>query len=90
MKKSDSAKSKSTPAAARTRRASTAATPRTRSPRASRGSSAERPDEERIRFRAYEISLQRGGQYGDPFEDWLRAERELTEQRSPQGEPPAA
>jgi hypothetical protein len=80
MKKSDSTKQKSTPAAPRSRRVSTTATPRTRSPRASRGASAERPDEEQIRFRAYEISLQRGGQYGDPFEDWLRAERELTGQ----------
>jgi hypothetical protein len=85
MNKSNSTKQESTPAARRPRRVSTAATPRTRSPRASRGPSAERPDEERIRFRAYEISLQRGGQHGDPFEDWLRAERELTEQASSQG-----
>jgi hypothetical protein len=85
MNKSDSPKQKSTPAATRTRRVSTAAAPRARAARASRGPSAERPDEERIRFRAYEISLQRGGQYGDPFEDWLRAERELSGQTSPQG-----
>jgi hypothetical protein len=80
MNKSNATKQESTPAPKRARRVATAPTPRTRSSRASRGPSAERPDEERIRFRAYEISLQRGGQYGDPFEDWLRAERELTEQ----------
>jgi hypothetical protein len=32
-----------------------------------------------IRVRAYEIYVQRG-YHGDPMEDWLRAERELSEQ----------
>ena len=31
---------------------------------------------DRIRQRAYEIYLERGGEAGDPREDWLRAERE--------------
>ena len=35
--------------------------------------------EEEIRNRAYEIYLQRGGQPGYELEDWLQAERELTE-----------
>jgi len=35
--------------------------------------------EEEIRNRAYEIYLQRGGQPGNELEDWLQAERELTE-----------
>jgi hypothetical protein len=30
-----------------------------------------------VRVRAYYIFLDRGGEPGDPFEDWLRAEREL-------------
>ena len=34
--------------------------------------------EQKIRNRAYEIYLQRGGQFGYELEDWLRAERELT------------
>jgi hypothetical protein len=85
MNKSNAGQPKSTPAATRTRRVSTAATPRTRSPRAARGPSAERPDEERIRFRAYELSLQRNGHQGDPMEDWLRAERELIEQTPANG-----
>jgi hypothetical protein len=34
--------------------------------------------EQKIRFRAYEIYLQRGGQTGSELEDWLQAERELT------------
>ncbi len=41
--------------------------------------SAVRPDDDRIRVRAYEIYVARGYQ-GDPLEDWLRAERELIDQ----------
>ena len=37
------------------------------------------PLEERIRRRAYEIFLSRGGPPGDPVADWLQAERELRE-----------
>lgn len=33
--------------------------------------------EERIRSRAYEIYLQRGGQAGAEIDDWLQAEAEL-------------
>jgi Protein of unknown function (DUF2934) len=33
----------------------------------------------RIRERAYEIFLQRGGGPGDALRDWLRAEREIRE-----------
>jgi ribosomal protein L7/L12 len=35
-------------------------------------------DLERIRARAYELFLERGGQHGHELEDWLRAEAELT------------
>ena len=33
--------------------------------------------EERIRGRAYELFVERGGQNGGPEEDWLRAEAEV-------------
>ena len=33
--------------------------------------------EERIRQRAYEIHLARGGTPGQDFDDWLQAEREI-------------
>ena len=33
--------------------------------------------EDEIRLRAYEIYLQRGGESGDEFNDWIQAEREL-------------
>lgn len=33
--------------------------------------------EDEIRFRAYEIYLQRGGESGDEFNDWIQAEQEL-------------
>ena len=35
--------------------------------------------EQEIRNRAYEIYLQRGGHPGSELDDWLHAERELTE-----------
>ena len=35
------------------------------------------PVEERIRRRAHEIWLQRGGQDGSDFDDWLQAEQEI-------------
>jgi hypothetical protein len=40
------------------------------------------PTHEEIALRAYEIYLERGGAPGDAFEDWTRAERELTEKGS--------
>lgn len=38
------------------------------------------PDPKRIEHRAYELYLDRGGDLGHDFDDWLRAERELKEQ----------
>ena len=35
------------------------------------------PLEERIRRRAYEIYLQRGGEDGAEMDDWLQAEQEI-------------
>ncbi len=37
------------------------------------------PTQEEIALRAYHIYLERGSTPGNPFEDWLRAEQELTE-----------
>jgi hypothetical protein len=37
-----------------------------------------RPTEEEIAMRAYHIYLERGGSEGNPTDDWLQAERELT------------
>jgi hypothetical protein len=39
------------------------------------------PTQEEIALRAYHIYLEREGAGGDPLEDWLQAERELTEAR---------
>lgn len=39
-----------------------------------------RPDtSERIALRAYEIYLERGGNHGQDLEDWLEAERQMSE-----------
>lgn len=38
-----------------------------------------RPTEEEIALRAYHIYLQRGEAEANPSDDWLQAERELTE-----------
>jgi DUF2934 family protein len=50
---------------------------------ASRSAAADRrtPTEEEIRARAYQMYLERGGEDGMDFDDWLRAERELTTRR---------
>jgi hypothetical protein len=40
-----------------------------------------RPMHEKIRFRAYQIYLDRGGEHGRDVEDWLKAERELLKKR---------
>ena len=37
--------------------------------------------EERIRQRAYELYMQRGGQHGKHADDWFRAEAELRGRR---------
>lgn len=39
---------------------------------------ASEPSHEEIALRAYHIYLQRNGSPGNPFEDWKRAEQELT------------
>ncbi len=36
------------------------------------------PTQDQIAARAYEIYLERGATPGDPMQDWLRAELELT------------
>ena len=43
------------------------------------------PLEERIRQRAHEIYLQRGGQDGSEIEDWLQAEQEILGQDRSEG-----
>lgn len=43
-----------------------------------------RPTEEEIATRAYHIYLERGGGEGNPDDDWLQAERELTGSSDPQ------
>jgi hypothetical protein len=42
---------------------------------------------ERIAARAYALYLERGGEHGRATEDWLAAERELSE---PNGRPPSS
>jgi hypothetical protein len=37
---------------------------------------------EQIAVRAYHLYLERGGRGGDPVSDWVRAERELRQQRA--------
>jgi hypothetical protein len=37
------------------------------------------PTQEEIELRAYEIYLKRGSENGDELDDWLAAEKELTE-----------
>lgn len=39
------------------------------------------PIEQRIRQRAYELYLQRGGDTGYEMDDWLQAEQEIMEQQ---------
>jgi hypothetical protein len=39
---------------------------------------APKPSNEEIALRAYQIYLERGSTPGDPMQDWLQAERELT------------
>ena len=37
-----------------------------------------KPTQDQVAARAYEIYLERGATPGDPMQDWLQAERELT------------
>ncbi len=63
-------------AAAKTRSRSTAKSPQAKrqiAPAVATQTSLE----EAIRFRAYEIYLQRGGMPGNPYDDWAVAEREV-------------
>jgi hypothetical protein len=45
-------------------------------------SMASEPTDEDIRMRAYQRYLERGGDHGQDFEDWLVAERELKGSKS--------
>jgi hypothetical protein len=45
--------------------------------------------EERIRVRAYEIFIRRGGQGGTPESDWLLAREELIKETSASAAPPS-
>lgn len=56
------------------------ATPRRRTVKASDDASGQSRNEE-IARRAYEIFLSRGGGHGHDFDDWLEAEREVSERR---------
>src|SRR5256885_14690599 len=55
--------------------------PRDASSEAWSASSENEPSVEEIRFRAYELYIERGGGDGMDFEDWLRAEQELKERK---------
>jgi hypothetical protein len=46
-------------------------------PEVSNGTSVSPSVEERIRARAYELYLERGGNGGSPEQDWLRAQEEI-------------
>jgi hypothetical protein len=65
-----------------------AATPRTRTRRATDNAPIGRPADDQIRTRAYEIYLRRGGRPGDPVDDWFCAERELLEEAPAPAAPP--
>ncbi len=53
------------------------AQPVTTSPEFAHGSHPSPVVEEKIRARAYELYLQRGGHGGSPEQDWLRAKEEI-------------
>jgi hypothetical protein len=46
----------------------------------------DRPDPERISARAYELYLARGGTDGQDWDDWLAAERELSDAAIPRND----
>ena len=81
------AKKSTTPAAPRTRRATT-------KPAAAAGNGngsvsdhtpnapARQPSADEIAQAAYQRYLSRGGQHGSDFDDWIEAERELTSRRT--------
>ena len=74
----DSPKSRTTPAAKRSRAVSRRRS-HARAHRDPKAAAAVRRDEDIIRDRVYDIYVQRG-HHGDPMEDRLLAERELIEQ----------
>jgi hypothetical protein len=53
----------------------------TTSPEFAHASQASPVVEEKIRARAYELYLQRGGKGGSPEQDWLRAKEEICGQQ---------
>ena len=57
------------------------AQPVTTSPEFAHGSHPSPVVEEKIRARAYELYLQRGGHGGSPEQDWLRAKEEICGQQ---------
>jgi hypothetical protein len=65
----------------------TAAEPKARTPRSSKKNV---PTHEEIAQRAYHIYLERRGAPGNPFEDWTRAERELTQAKAKPAAKPRA
>jgi Protein of unknown function (DUF2934) len=66
------------PRPARSRRStSTADAPPPETFGAETDAAAHEPTEDDIRHRAYERYLERGGEHGMDFEDWLAAERDL-------------
>ena len=40
------------------------------------------PTQDEIQLRAHEIHMQRGGEHGNDFDDWLQAELELKAERT--------
>ena len=57
------------------------AQPVTTSPEFAHASQASPVVEEKVRARAYELYLQRGGKGGSPEQDWLRAKEEICGQQ---------
>ena len=53
-------------------------------PKKTKKAAAVNPTYDEIALRAYHIYLERGSTPGDPMQDWLQAERELTEATGPQ------
>ena len=52
-------------------------------------SNGHHPTHEQIALRAYQIFLERGATPGNELEDWVRAERELTEESKSSRKPAA-
>ena len=64
---------------AKTARGTSNPTSTTPEPNETSESPRARPTEEEIAVRAYHIYLERGEAEGNPSDDWLQAERELTD-----------